>query len=470
MQIITIIYIITAVISILIGLWLYNLTRSIAQTRTSLKSSVKKEEPDLSLSPAELGSSLQFSFEDVDKVIKSNLPSEEIAKRLTEIFNKEIEKKTTEITKKYQELLDREKQNEEIAWRKYKKALSDKQKTEAVIRSIAEGLVVVDKEGKIIMMNPAAEKLLGISKKEATSKSLLENLKEEQLVSLVKKGSEEEKEIELHSQNEETKRILRASSAIIEDENGETIGMVSVLSDITKQKELDRMKDNFVANVSHELRTPLVALERSLNMILTGQLGEISPAQKEFLSIAQRNLKRLSLLINDLLDLSKIQAGRMQIAPVNSSLERIIDEAIKGLENWAKTKSIEIIKKIKKDIPEFYFDSNRIIQVLNNLIGNAIKFTPQNGKITVCAELKDDFVWVSVEDTGVGIPKDKLEKIFDRFYQVSERTPTDISGTGLGLSISKEIIQLHGGRIWAESEENKGAKFTFTLPFKTGGG
>lgn len=298
----------------------------------------------------------------------------------------------------------------------------EKKDTEAVLKSIAEGLVVVDSEGKVIMMNPAAEKLLGVERKNKIGKNLLEGLKEERLVSLIK-GSEKEREIELISQQDETKKILRASSAVIEDENGRTVGMVSVLSDITKQKELDRMKSQFIASVSHELRTPLIAIEKSLSLLLSKAVGPISETQEQFLSIAERILKRLSRLINDLLDLSRLEAGRMRLETNPSSIEKIIDECVETFITWANTKSIKIEKRIQKNLPLVNIDPIRINQVLNNLIGNAIKFTPKNGRIIVEASLYPKEIRVSVADTGIGIPKDALNKVFDKFYQVHERTP-----------------------------------------------
>lgn len=463
----TVIYSITALVSILVALLLFNLTKSSA--RAKIATSQKSKEgngPDSGVAPQGQG-----LFDEITEIVDTRPPRDEAVKKIADIFSRELEKKvnlnTQELSRKYEGVINEAKQNEEIAWKKYKKILTLKEKTEAVLHSVAEGLVVVDSQGKVIMMNPAAEKLLGVSKKNKLGKPLLENLREEQLVSLIKGGQDqEEKEIELISQLDETKKTLRASSAVIENESGQTVGMVSVLSDITKQKELDRMKSSFVANVSHELRTPLVAIEKSLFLILEKSAGEVSPTQEEFLTIATKNLKRLSLLINDLLDLSKLEAGKLEFRPQLSSIEKIIDESIEALNNWARTKSVIIKKKITLGVPPVNVDANRIIQVLNNLIGNAIKFTPQGG--TICIEVKhaneNSKIQVSVEDTGLGIAKESLEKIFDKFFQASERVASDISGTGIGLSISKEIVTLHGGRIWAESEAGQGAKFKFTLP------
>ncbi len=464
------VYIVTAIVSIIIGLWLAHLAKLSAQAR--LRDEKKLAQID-SGPPIVTDESLrQTIYEELMSAVDSSQDRREISQKLSELFGKELQKKldfkTQEMSNKYEALIREKSQNEEVAWRKYKKILGDKKKTEAVIRSIAEGLLVVDSAGRVIMINPAAEKLLGVSRKNQLGRSLVENLKEEQLVSLAKGflGKEEDKEIELISKDDETKKVLRASSAVIEDENGQTVGMVSVLSDITKQKELDQLKANFVANVSHEIRSPLVATEKAISLILSKSTGEISENQEQFLTIAERNLKRLGNIINDLLDLSKLEAGKMELKRVPTSLEAVINEAIEGLQVWASTKSISIEKRIQNGLPEINIDADKIIQVLNNLIGNAIKFTPNDGKITVEAILreKNKGIEVSVQDTGIGIDESDLHRVFDKFYQSGERVATDVSGTGIGLSIAREIVELHSGKIWAESEKGKGARFIFILP------
>lgn len=470
----TIVYIITIIISIAVAFLLVHLTRLSGKETAKDRQNRRADLPGLD---AFVDSSLRETiYEEIKQVVDSKQQTQEIGNVVLDIFSKELNKRVsqgiTELNKKYENLIEQKTQNEEIAWNKYKKVLTDKKQTEAVIRSIAEGLLVVDASGKVIMMNPAAEKLLGVSKKDKIGKSVVDSIKEEQLVSLVKHQEDKDnegKEIELISQTDETKKILRASSAVIENENGQTVGMVSVLSDITKQKELDALKANFIASVSHELRTPLVAIDKSISLILSKSTGELSKNQEQFLTIAERNLKRLSLLINDLLDLSKLEAGKMEIVRQPSYIEQIIDEVVESLNTWAQTKSIQFEKTIQENLPMVAVEPNKIIQVLNNLIGNAIKFTPNDGKIIVAAafDKEKDEVRVSVQDNGVGIEKDDLNKIFDKFYQSGERASSDINGTGIGLTIAKEIVELHGGRIWAESEKNHGAKFTFTLPLKT---
>lgn len=478
----TIIFMLVVALGIAVALllaYLHGLSARSAGMRTDNKKSADGEDM-FSASP-----DAQYLKQAITKRISDLAGSpercEEITSAVSEVLSKELEKKTTqinqELTKKYETVIKEKTRNEEIAWKKYEKVFEDKKETEAVIRSVAEGMVIIDAQGKVLMMNPAAEKLLGVLKKDKIGRPLTTGLKNEQLVSLAKSRNKKEGgEIEFFSSQDETKKILRASSAVIEDEDGRTIGMVSVLSDITKQKELDELKSNFVANVTHELRTPLIATEKSISLMLSKATGPLSEPQEQFLTIAQRNLKRLGALLNDLLDLSKLEAGRMTIKPVPSSIEKLITESVESLDTWAKSKSITIAQKIHDNLPLANIDPDRIIQVLNNLIGNAIKFTQHNGTITVEAVLQADTseITVCVCDTGIGIEKGNLTKVFDKFYQVpsprsapaqgGERMSVDSSGTGIGLSVAKEIVELHGGKILAESQNGAGARFSFTLP------
>jgi PAS domain S-box-containing protein len=471
MSSVTILYIITILVSIAIAFLLVQLSKlsgqgAVTAGKKRIKGAAYSGSSMLSESPLK-----HTIFDEISELAGSVQQCQEISTRLLSAVSEELEKRielnNKELTKKYERIVEEKTKNEEVAWDKYNRVLNAKKETEAVIRSVAEGVVVVDAEGKVIMMNPAAERLLGVSSKEKIGKSLLEGLKEEQLISLAKnspnKGS---REIELVSAHDETKKVLRASTAVVENENGQTVGMVSVLSDITKQKELDRMKENFVASVSHELRTPLVAIDKSLSLILDKNTGEINETQKQFISIAERNLKRLGLLVNDLLDLSKLEAGKMELKRQPSSIDKVIRESVDGLKNWAETKSIHIETRIEQNLPDLNINPEKVIQVLNNIIGNAIKFTPEKGSIFIEAKLNNRGreVRVSVADTGIGITQEDLPRVFDKFYQSGERVSTDITGTGIGLAIAKEIVQLHGGKIWAESEKGSGAKFIFSLP------
>ncbi len=213
------------------------------------------------------------------------------------------------------------------------------------------------------------------------------------------------------------------------------------------------------------MRNPIGAIKQSISVILEGTAGELSEPQEKFLSNAKRNLERLSALVDDILDLSKLEAKKMEIILKPTAIATVIDEVCITLDTWTKNKEIALIKDIAENLPEINVDPDRIIQVLINIITNAIKFTPKEGTITVGAKLSDkkDQMVVSIEDTGVGIPKEDLSKIFGKFQQAKNRSAGDKSGTGLGLTIAQELVHLHGGTIKVVSEEGKGTTFTFTL-------
>ncbi len=417
------------------------------------------------------GQSLKSLVSDeVESLIASGKNPKVVINELVDIFDEKLEERADaikeELDEKYEIMIEEKEQAVVELNRKYTQVSIEKKQTESIVKSVAEGLVLVNNKGEVILMNPAAEKLFGVKKEDKIGKPILQGLRDEQLVSLVKESSSGEKEIVLTSNSADTKRILRSSGAIIEDEDGNTVGMVSVLSDVTKQKELDQMKADFVSSVSHELRTPIVAMGKSLDVMMDPAAGTLSENQKQFLNIARRNMERLDNLINDLLDLSKLEAKKMNMNFQVSSLEEAINETCDTLNTWANTKGIEIKKIIQKDLPKFTFDYQRVIQVLTNLIGNAIKFTPSDGRVTIDARFLNQkkMVEVSITDTGMGIAKDDIPKLFSKFQQVGKKNLSDTSGTGLGLAIAKEIVQLHNGEIWVESEKGKGAKFTFVLP------
>lgn len=360
--------------------------------------------------------------------------------------------------------------------RETKRLRNEKERVDAVIRNLAEGLLVVDKNGKVVLMNPAAERLLGVKQSEKKGKLITDGLGAEHMVAItggnLRDPHEIPKHVELVSLNDETKRVLQASTAVIENEDGRTVGMVSVLSDVTREKELSELKTRFVANVSHELRTPLVAIQKSLSLILGKDAGEVNPEQEKFLTIATRNIDRLSRLINDLLDIAKLEAGKMSLHPKKIPARELVLHVVSTLETWSKDKKIKIETRFPESPVEVEVDPDRITQVLTNLIGNAVKFTPDGGTVTVevnagvkdAAVGREEVMEIAVKDTGIGISPEDQKIIFDKFVQVSLLQPAGVSSTGLGLAIAREIVELHGGRIWVESEPGKGSCFAFRLP------
>ncbi|MFH1678177.1 MAG: ATP-binding protein [Candidatus Omnitrophota bacterium] len=376
-------------------------------------------------------------------------------------LQKELESKTTA----FEEL---KKENKNI--------LREKERVDNIVHHMAEGMVVVDPDGKIVMMNPVAERLLGIGK-DKLGISVNEAIHDEHLLTMVKKINPEkdealQKDIEVSSPDETTKKILRASSAVIEDCNGKTVGMVTMLNDITKQKELERMKSAFVANVSHELRTPLATIQQNITLLTEGLPGVLNEAQMKFLNISQNNIKRLRRLINDLLDSAAIEAGKFHIRLSKVDINERINNVVTFLSKWAQTKNISIKTDLPPESEFLEIDKDRIEQVLTNLISNAVKFTPEGGGVFISAVKRDQAedipqgaIEISVRDTGPGIAPDDIGKIFQKFERGSA-VNSGIGGTGLGLTICKEIIKMHGGKIWVESKLNEGSKFSFLLPIK----
>ncbi|MGB7952247.1 MAG: ABC transporter substrate binding protein, partial [Candidatus Binatia bacterium] len=230
-------------------------------------------------------------------------------------------------------------------------------------------------------------------------------------------------------------------------------------------KELDRMKSDFVSKVSHELRTPLTAIKGAVDLVLREVAGPLTEKQIHYLTRVRSNTQHLASLINDLLDLSKIASGTMELKPGRVPLSGLVHEAVEVLRPVATEKGIALEATIRETSILVWADRDKINQVLMNLIGNAIKFTPAHGTVTVSASRNGGGnVLVSVSDTGPGVPLDEKEKIFAQFYQIAQVNGENYKGTGLGLAISKALVELHGGNIWVESEEGRGSTFSFTLP------
>lgn len=229
---------------------------------------------------------------------------------------------------------------------------------------------------------------------------------------------------------------------------------------------LNKLKSEFVSMVSHELRAPLINIKQTSSLILERSIGQINEEQKRCWVIVNHNADRLLKLISDLLDISKIEAGEFRLSRQMINIGKIIQEAAESLERWRETKKIRLKIEIEPNLPDVYADPDRVNQIFVNLLSNAIKFTPANGQITIKAEVqeKGDYLEISVRDTGIGIPQNQLDKVFERFKQVSGLSVEPIQGIGLGLSITREIVKMHGGKIWVESKLNEGSKFSFLLP------
>ena len=248
------------------------------------------------------------------------------------------------------------------------------------------------------------------------------------------------------------------------DEDGELIGGVHIMTDITKGKEIDKMKTELISNVSHELRTPLSTIKEGISLVYDEALGPIQENQKDMLATIKNNIDRLARLINDLLDMSKIEAGRVALTKSSVDISALVEEVLSSFHDQVEKKNIKLTNRVKKDTPPMYVDRDKISQVLTNLVANSIKFTPARGRVTVMAKNKGKNVEISVADTGIGISQKNIAGLFGRFSQFNRVYGPGERGTGLGLAISKEIVEMHGGKIGVVSEVGKGSTFTFSLP------
>lgn len=264
--------------------------------------------------------------------------------------------------------------------------------------------------------------------------------------------------------SEPVHRILKVSTNPVIDSQGNYIGCVKSLHDVTAEREVNQMKNEFVSTVSHELRTPLTSIKGYVDLILDGEAGDINEIQREFLLIVKQNSDRLVDLINDLLDISRIESGRIHLKIQPIEVNDAIAGALETFKAVLEQQQMAVDVKIPKDLPHAAGDRDRVGQVLINLISNAIKYSPGGGKITVSSRKRDGQVVVSVTDTGIGISKEDQQHLFSKFYRVDSSLTRDIGGTGLGLSICKTIIELLGGQIWIKSAPGKGSTFSFTLP------
>ena len=350
-------------------------------------------------------------------------------------------------------------------------------RSKAILEAVADGVLVTDDQRRITLFNASAAKILGLDRSQVTGKSL------ENFSGLFGKAARSWKEtIQIWSDDPDACQPGETFEEQITLENGSVVivrlapvstpsdflGTVSIFQDITHLVEVDRLKSEFVATVSHELRTPMTSIKGYVEVLLMGAAGSLNHKQEHFLKIVKTNTERLSILVNDLLDISRIESGKvtLSIQPVN--VDELIDEAIFDLKRRSQeeNKPVELIKDIPQDIARVVGDLDRLRQVLNNLLENAYHYNSPEGKIKLRATQNGHHVQIDVIDTGLGIPPSEQPFVFERFYRGEGPLALGVSGTGLGLSIVKNLVEMHAGRIWLQSSgvSGEGSTFSFTLP------
>ncbi len=355
-----------------------------------------------------------------------------------------------------------------------------KKQDEAILRSIGDGVFAVDKDLKIVLFNKAVEKLIGWKAKEVMGKTCREifqfkDQKGEVICNkvsscLAQKCFRTERVFSQGplraSGKDGSEVILSETTSPIKDQRGVIIGAVSVLKDVSERSRLEEMKVDFVSLVSHQLRTPISAVKGYLSSLLEGRTGGLTEEQKLYIERAFTSNERQLEIIESLLNISRIEKGKIELTPVEFSLVELAKEAAAGFSKMAAEKGLELkVLEPAEETPKVRADRERIREVLENLLSNAIKFT-QEGGVAVSFEKTKAEVVVAVADTGVGIPTEAIEKLFTKFYRVGQAPMAESGGTGLGLYIAKSLVESHGGKIWVESEAGKGSIFYFSLPFK----
>ncbi|MEM7594328.1 MAG: ATP-binding protein [Cyanobacteria bacterium P01_A01_bin.83] len=347
------------------------------------------------------------------------------------------------------------------------KVIVEKQRSDAIVQSIADGIIVVDSELKIIAINPIAANIANVKSMLATNNHFLDVFSDRTLYQHLKHTAETGKSPQLEDdiltvEREQHTKYYKFAITPVVTEIESVVGAILLLQDVTTLKELDNLKSEFVATASHELRTPLTGMAMSLNLLAETTEDKLSESEAELLDSAVEDVERLRGLVNDLLDLSKIESGKLELDFVEVSVNFLLDKAVSALNIQAEQNQVTLVTQPLSEDIKTKADANKIIWVLTNLIANALRYSDPGGEIKIGATSRNTWVEIFVADRGAGIPLEYQGKIFEKFVQVE--TAKDVGGSGLGLAICKEMVQAHGGRIWVNSTVGEGSTFTFTIP------
>jgi two-component system phosphate regulon sensor histidine kinase PhoR len=344
----------------------------------------------------------------------------------------------------------------------------------AMLTSMVEGVMVLDRRGRVLQVNPALERMFDVTRTETRGHFCSDVFRHPQLDTLVStvlaERIDKEDEILLHPSG----RCLHVEASVTECDRENDACAVLVFHDITELRRLENIRKDFVANVSHELRTPLTSIKGYIEALLDGAKDDPDTSTK-FLDIILKQSDRLNLILEDLLQLSKIESGQVLFKREPLQIQRVIERTLAMIKPLADKKGHRLVSFVQEDLPAVLGDEDRLMQVLSNLLDNAVKYTPGNGTITVAAHpVSDDAdrsamvtaVEVSVADTGLGIPEGDRPRIFERFYRVDKARSRELGGTGLGLAIVRHIVEGLGGRVWVEANVPTGSRFVVRLPLQ----
>jgi two-component system, OmpR family, phosphate regulon sensor histidine kinase PhoR len=350
----------------------------------------------------------------------------------------------------------------------------ERNRSSAILRSMVEGVAVIDVEERLVFYNRAFSEIFGVQASAADGRPLIEAVRNAELVGLIRKALRGEEglqnDISMGIVQMQSFSVTAAPVKALDTANGNDAsvaakpsGAVVVLHDVTELRRLERVRQDFVANVSHEFKTPLTAIQGFAETLLSGALDDPTN-NRRFLDIIRNHAIRLARLTNDLLKLARIEAGKLEVEFFPVGLIELIEGCAETTLLKASRKQITLEIEVPPGLPAVWGDAGLLRDVLQNLLDNAIQYTPECGNIHVTAEAKGREAVITVSDTGIGIPASDKERIFERFYRVDAARSREAGGTGLGLSIAKHIVEAHGGRLWVESVMGEGSKFSFSIP------
>jgi two-component system, OmpR family, phosphate regulon sensor histidine kinase PhoR len=343
-----------------------------------------------------------------------------------------------------------------------------KRTTEEIIYSIRDAVVVTDTSEKVLLANHAAGRLFGFDSRNTKLKSVSELTDNQEFVQVIRQSRQSKTSHVKHEicvKQGEIAKIYDCSISCIYDDNDLVTGVVAVLHDITREKEISQMKNDFVSHVSHELKTPLASITAYAEMLVDGEAQD-ETTRNEFYSVIQAQAQRLNRLIEDILNISRIESGLMKVNKEPVSMTILIRDAVQMIKSYADQKNITVNQQTPIVFDQVYADKDMISQVIINLLSNAVKYTPSGGSIHVGSEVDDadGTVRITVTDNGVGIPANDLPHVFDKFFRVAANNKC-AKGTGLGLNLVKQIVEkVHDGHVFVTSEAGKGSTFGFELP------
>ncbi|MHB8061686.1 MAG: HAMP domain-containing sensor histidine kinase [Ruminiclostridium sp.] len=345
------------------------------------------------------------------------------------------------------------------------KLLVEKNRSLAIVKSISNPLVVLDPDYRIILLNDAFENIFNVREEVLTNKHFLEGIREGEIFDFISstfKSQDETQQKIFLIRTDQEEYYFNIIVTTVKDNNANLSGMIVIFQNVTQLKELEKIRTDFIATISHEFKTPLTSIMMGTDVLIDERMGQLNDDQRQFIQAIREDGYRLTKLVNDLLELMRIESGKAVFKFQEYAIDDIIECAVKPFYQLVEQQNKKLYFNCEEEIAHVVADFEKITWVLNNLISNALKYTSAGDKISVDAIEKADMIYVTVKDTGMGIPKEYLERIFEKFVQVKD-ADMEFRGTGLGLAVVKEIIEAHHGEIWCESELDIGSSFTFTL-------